>query len=500
MMQDRPLWMKLDKPRFTALDGARRCDVAVVGGGLTGVTTALLLAQKGVRTAVVEADEIGGGTSGRTTAKVTAQHDVRLHGLGESKARDYMAANQSGLQLISRLIGAHSIRCDFARCPAYVYARGDDEEAAVEQEMAMYERIGISARLTKDVPLPYPVRSALVLDDQASFHPLKYLYALAGVLVSLGVSVHESSRVVDIERGEDGVTVRTEQGTLHAKAVIIATGYPLLEYPGLFFLRVHQERSYLMAARLSVETGGMGITAGDPVNSVRTLRMDDKDWLLAGGFGHKTGQEDKKDNTGYDPLRDFLRCFGKAEPEYRWSAQDCETLDTIPYVGALYREGPQVYVATGYGKWGMTNSAAAAQMLCDLITGESAIDPDVRALFDPLRVAPVASAKNFFVQTADTLRAFTAGRAGIETGDFDDIKPGEGAVKRVDGKARAIYKDPDGNIRMFSASCTHLKCPVEYNAVEKTFDCQCHGSRFSLTGDVIEGPAQLPLAPATDDD
>jgi glycine/D-amino acid oxidase-like deaminating enzyme/nitrite reductase/ring-hydroxylating ferredoxin subunit len=498
-MQERPLWMELDKPRFETLDGARRCDVAVVGGGLTGITTALLLAQKGVAAAVVEADEIGGGTSGRTTAKVTAQHDVRLHGLGESKASAYMTANQAGLQLISRLIDAHGIRCDFDRCPAYVYARNDSEEAAIEQEMAMYERIGVSARLTKDVPLPYPVRGALELDGQASFHPLKYLYALAGVLVSRGVPIFEKSRVVDIERGDGGVTVRTERGTLNARVAVIATGYPLLEFPGMFFLRLHQERSYLMAARLSAETGGMGITAGEPVNSVRTLRMNGEHWLIAGGFGHKTGQEDKKEGTGYDPLHDFLRLFGKAEPEYSWSAQDCETLDTIPYVGGLYNEEPEVYIATGYGKWGMTNSAAAAQMLCDMITGEAEINPDVRAVFDPLRVAPIASAKNFIVQTADTLRAFTAGRASIEAGSFDDIPPGEGAVKRIDGKARAIYKDAEGNIRMFSASCTHLKCPVEYNAVEKTFDCQCHGSRFSLTGDVIEGPAQLPLEPASDE-
>ncbi len=493
MVKEYPLWTETDKPKFQALNGTHGCDVAVVGAGLTGITTALLLARAGVKTAVVEADEVGSGTSGRTTAKVTVQHDVRLHGLGESKAAAYLAANRTGLSLIASLVDEYRIECDFTRCPAFVYARDDGEADAIEKEMHMYESIGLPARLKHDAGLPYPVRCALVVEDQAYLHPLKYLYELARLLDGMGVPVYEHSRVIDAERDTQIVKVRTEQGALHAKSVILATGYPLVEYPGLFFLRLHQERSYLMAVRQTVDTGGMGITAGDPVNSVRAHRMDGGDWLLAGGFGHKTGQEDKKAHTGYTPLEEYLRRFGNLQPEYSWAAQDCVTLDSIPYVGSLYNEGPGVYVATGYGKWGMTNSAGAAQLLCDMITGSRLIPQEVHNVFDPMRVAPAASAKNFVVQTADTVHAFTAGRAGIEAGSFDDIRPGEGAVRRIDGKARAIYKDDSGHIRMYSANCTHLKCPVEYNAAERTFDCQCHGSRFSLTGDVIDGPAQLPL-------
>lgn len=489
MVHEYPLWMDTDKPAFQTLDSTHSCDVAVVGGGLTGMTTALLLARAGVKTAVLEADEVGSGTSGRTTAKVTVQHDVRLHGLGESKAAAYLSANRLGLELVTSLIDEYQIDCDFRSCPAFVYARDDAEVEAVEKEMGMYENIGLAARLTHDTGLPYPVRCALMVEEQAYLHPLKYLFALARQLDAMGMPVYEHSRVIDAERETEIVKVRTEQGALHAKAVVLATGYPLVEYPGLFFLRLHQERSYLMAAKRSAAVGGMGISAGDPVNSVRPHL----EWLLAGGFGHKTGQEDKKPHTGYAPLEEYLQQFGDLTPQYRWSAQDCMTLDNIPYVGRIFREGPAVYVATGYGKWGMTNSAAAAQLLCDVITDSSVMHEEVRNVFDPMRVAPVASAKNFVVQAADTVRAFTAGRASIESGDFDDIKPGEGAVKRINGKALAIYKDESGGIRAYKATCTHLKCPVEYNAAERTFDCQCHGSRFSLSGDVIDGPAQLPL-------
>ncbi len=495
-MHEHSLWTDTEKPQFPRLEGVKPCDVAVVGAGLTGITTALLLARAGVNVAVVEGDAVGSGTSGRTTAKVTAQHDVRLHGLGENKAHGYMAANSAGLGLIGRLIMEYGISCDFEPCPAYVYARNDEEEKEIKKELDICERIGVSLRLTKETALPFKVRCALVMDGQACFHPLKYLYALAGVLREMGVPIYERSRVIDMEREEKVVSVRTKQGALRPKAVVLATGYPLVEFPGLFFLRLHQERSYLMAVRQSIDTGGMGITAGSPVNSVRTHSMGGEGWLIVGGFGHKTGQEDNKDDTGYAPLRAFLQRFGSLSPEYGWSAQDCATLDSIPYVGGLYKDGPNVYVATGFNKWGMTNSAAASLMLCDLITGSNVIDPEVRALFDPLRVAPASSAKGFAVQTADTVRAFTAGRMGIEESSLDDIKPGEGAVRRVDGQARAIYKDEKGDIRMYSAACTHLKCPVEYNAAERTFDCQCHGSRFSLTGDVIDGPAKHPLKPA----
>lgn len=480
------------KPTFTKREPGKVFDVVVAGGGLTGVTTALLLARAGMNTALIEADEVGGGTSGHTTAKITVQHDVRLSKLPEGKARAYYLANRAGLSLIGTLIGELNISCDFETRHSYLYALDPEEERAVIGEAGAYERLGIDVRLVSQTPMPYAVRCALELSGQAQFHPLKYLYALARAADDAGVTILEKTKALDVKRDENGVLVLTEAQPLCAQAAVLATGYPMIEFPGVFFLRLHQQRSYVVAAQCAGPRG-MFINAGDPVRSLRTYSSGADLWLLAGGYGHRTGREDAPD-TGFVPLNAFLAdTFDGAVAEYGWSAQDCRTLDHIPYVGGLYDNEPQVFVATGFDKWGMTNSAAAAMMICDELTGSDYLSADIRDVFNPRRVAPAASAGGFVRQASNAVYEFTAGNASVPVGSVRDIPCGEGAVLRKGGRALAIYKDEDGNVTAFKAHCTHLKCPLEYNAAERSFDCACHGSRFSMTGDVLEGPAKLPL-------
>jgi Rieske Fe-S protein len=285
-------------------------------------------------------------------------------------------------------------------------------------------------------------------------------------------------------------------GNITAQNLVLATNYPLIEFPGHFFLRLHQERSYIISADAGdLSVNGMYISAENPVHSVRTHSLDGKMQLLLGGFGHRTGKEDEVGDS-YAHLRDFLRDdFPKAphEPDYEWSAQDCQPLDNMPYVGAAHDKAPRVYVATGFDKWGMTNSAAAAAMISDCITGSTRIDKEVAAAFSPQRFKPVASAKNLFVQAGETVGALTAGYVCMPVGSYEDVGPGEGAVLRIDGDAQAVYRDESGNLYAFQGSCTHMGCPLEYNAAEKSFDCRCHGSRFGVDGQVLSGPAKKPL-------
>ncbi len=493
------LWIgTADKPDFPEMTQDHACDVIVVGGGLTGITTALLLARAGVNVAVIEADTIGSGTSGHTTAKVTAQHGIKLSKLSDGKALAYFNANVAGFKLIRSLIDELEIDCDYETQDSYVYALSTAEERDVSNEKAAYERLDIQTEVVKQTWLLTDILCALELKDQAQFHPLKYLYALAETLSKMNVPIWEKTKALDIERDDKGITIHTDKNKITANTVVMATGYPMIEFPGLFFLRLHQERSYILAAQRKVPQG-MFINAGKPVRSVRSHSLSGQSWLLVGGFGHRTAKEDQED-TGYAPLDDFLKkSFIGAEAAYGWSAQDGMTLDHIPYVGGLYKEGPNIYVAAGYAKWGMTNSAAAALMITDEVTGSNEIDADIRAVFSPLRVAPGASAGGFVKQAAEAVYEFTAGNASIPIGIVDDIKPGEGAVLRINGHAIAVYKDKNGQAVTFKAHCTHLGCPMEYNAAEKSFDCPCHGSRFSVAGEVIEGPAIKPLEHADEE-
>jgi glycine/D-amino acid oxidase-like deaminating enzyme/nitrite reductase/ring-hydroxylating ferredoxin subunit len=498
-MKRQSIWIDIaEKPVFSQIPQAKVYDVIVVGGGLTGITTALLLARAGVKTAVIEANEIGSGTSGHTTAKITAQHDIRLSKLSEDKALAYFNANISGLNFIKSLVDELNIDCDLETQDSYVYALTEPEERDVMKEMQMYDQLGLGAQIVKKTQLPFDIRCALELKNQAQFHPLKYLYALAKSLNDMEVPIWEKTKAIGIDRDEHGITVHTDKDPIRASAAVLATGYPMIEFPGLFFLRLHQERSYLIAARQQGPFG-MYINAGNPVRSVRSHSLNSEPWLLVGGFGHRTGKENQED-TGIEPLNTFLRdSYPKTEAVYGWSAQDGKTLDHIPYIGSVYENGPQIYVAAGYDKWGMTNSAAAAMIIADDVTESHHIDAETKIVFSPKRFSPGASAGEFVKHLGEVAYDFTAGYATIPVGELDDVKKGEGAVLRIGGRALAVYKDEDGHVTMFKAHCTHLGCPLEYNAEERSFDCPCHGSRFSMTGDVLEGPAIKPLERVDED-
>ena len=495
-MKNVSYWMETaDGQSFAAMAGEARCDVAVIGAGLTGITTALMLAESGADVIAVDANTVGSGTSGHTTAKITVQHALKYHTLAGGKAAAYAAANQAGLDQIAAFVDTYGISCDFCRSAAFVYAQNSEDVAQLNREMRAYETAGIQGRLVTKTPLPFAVRGALMVEDQAQFHPLKYLYALTEALVRCGGTVYEHTTVRGVDSGSPCV-VHTSGGDIEADRVVYATGYPISDLHGLFFMKLHQQRSYIICTDVKSENvTGMHITAGLPVNSVRThTTPDGSKQLLLGGYGHRTGEE--ADNiTGYGQLEEFLLdSFQKAgkRPSYGWSAQDCMTLDGLPYVGAIDGDR-RLYAATGYEKWGMTNSMAAAMMMTDSIIGSSMIDKDIRDVFSPVRFTPAASAKEFFVQTGHAIKAFTVDNIIIPEGTYDDIAPGEGAVLRIDGKAQAVYKDEDGTVHTYKAHCTHLGCPLEYNAAERSFDCSCHGSRFGMGGTVLEGPARRPL-------
>ena len=477
-----------EQPRFGELDSDVRADVAVVGGGIAGITTALLLSEAGAEVALVEADRLAHGVTGHTTAKVSSQHGLiydRLRSrFGADAARTYGEANEAALDWIARR--AEHIDCDFRRRSAYAYATSPSDRKKLESEAEAATEAGLPATLTETAPLPFETEGALRFDDQAEFHVRKYLAGLIEQLTAAGCRIFERSRAVEVDGG-DPCTVKTPGGRVTAGSVVIATHYPFLDR-SLAFARVHPERSYAILCRTAdAPPEGMLISAGSPTRSVRSVPLDGEELLLVGGEGHRTGTGGDTEER-YRRLEAFAReHWDVRSVEYRWSAQDNTTVDGLPYVGRLAPWERRVLMATGFAKWGMTGGTAAAMLLSDLALGR---DHPWAKLFDPGRLTLRASAARLVKENAEAGVRFVGDRL-TKPGrrSIDDLRPGEGDIVRHDGEKVAAYRDEDGAVLAVSPACTHLGCQVNFNTAERSWDCPCHGSRFAPDGSVLQGPA-----------
>jgi glycine/D-amino acid oxidase-like deaminating enzyme/nitrite reductase/ring-hydroxylating ferredoxin subunit len=482
-----------EAPEYGRLVEEVDAGVVVVGAGIVGLTTALLLAEAGVDVVVVEADELAASVSGYTTAKLTAGHGLiysHLRNLDADAPRMYAESQLAGLRLVSSLCERHTIDCDLETTPNHVVAETDEELEKLEAEAKACHEAGLPVELVADPRLvPFPAVGALALPDQRQFHVRRYLLGLAQITTEAGGRIFDHSRVVEIT-GDGPYVVRTADGSARAPAVVVATHYPIVEQ-GFFATRIHPRRSYVIAAALTgARPEGMFINVGSPTRSLRTSPLPDgRRLLLVGGEGHRVGQE-KDTSARYEALERFMReHFVVGETMFRWSTQDNHSIDRLPYVGRLGDEG-QLYVATGFAGWGMTNGTAAGLTISDAIRGK----PTPWApLYDPQRKQLLASAKSFLVENVNVAAQQLKGARGGAAAALNSLQPGQGAVISIDGSEQAFSRDTRGELHAVAATCTHMGCTVTWNDAESTWDCPCHGSRFAPDGTVLHGPALQPL-------
>jgi glycine/D-amino acid oxidase-like deaminating enzyme/nitrite reductase/ring-hydroxylating ferredoxin subunit len=485
-----------DPTRYPALQGDLEVDVAIVGGGIVGLTAALLLQRAGRRVAVLEARLLARQVTGRSTAKITSQHGLIYHRLetsfGAAGARAYGAANQAGLEQILRLADELGIACDLERAAAYVYGRSGAQLARLEQEAEAAQRLGLPARFTRECPLPFAVAGAVRFDDQAQFNPCKYLLGLAAAVQSGGGAVFEGSRVQAIEHGEP-CRVRAEQGVVTARDVIDATHMPLVS-EGKFFAKAYPYTHAMVAARIDPARApaGMFISADQPTRSVRAARWGEQTWLVAVGGAFKPGQPDVERRNFDELVRDLRGDFGVGEVAYAWTNEDFESMDGMPFVGRATSSSAHLYVATGFNAWGITNGTAAGMILADLIAGRA--NPWA-AVFDATRIKPVAGAGSFITENLGVGAQLVGGYVKGRERSLEALQRGEAAVLKLDGKRTAAFRDEQGRVHAVSAVCTHLGCVLGWNPVDRTWDCPCHGSRFAPDGSVLHGPATKALEP-----
>lgn len=422
------LWADTALPAFPPLEHDAEADVLIIGGGLAGILCAYTLTQAGMDCLLIEADTICGGISRNTTAKITSQHGL-IYGklerqFGPDTARLYWKANEAALRRYRQL--ARAFPCDFEEKPAYVYSL--DQPETLKAELAALERLGIPAAFADHVPLPFPTAGAICFEEQAQFHPLKLA---AGVARDLHIHEHTAARAFEKN------TVVTDHGRVRAENIIVATHFPLLNKHGGYFLKLYQHRSYVLALEGAMDVRGMYLDAAENGISLRNYGP----WLLLGGGGHRTG----KAGGGWEELENFARrYFPDSREKCRWAAQDCMTLDGVPYIGQYGRHTPGLYVATGFNKWGMTSSMTAAMVLSDLVRGKQ--NP-YAAVFSPTRT----------VLRPQLLANLTEATASLLT--------------------------------VSKPRCPHMGCALKWNPRERTWDCPCHGSRFTETGELLDNPA-----------
>jgi len=488
------LWHDGDDARLPPPAGLESsADDVVIGAGLTGLTTALLLARAGRRVTLLEARSIGAVTTGNSTAKISLLQGTRLSDIlahhSEKVADSYLQANREGQAWLKRYCGEHDI--DVQTRDAYSYASSEAGLPAIEKEYVAARSLGLAVELLDELDVPFPCIGAVRLSDQAQFDPMDALRCVAADFAHRGGHLHEGVRVLGVSAGKP-CRVHTTAGTMSADNVILATGTPFLDR-GLYFAKLKAERSYALAFSVpGLEPIDMYLSVDKPRRSVRSAPTPGGEVLLVGGNGHIVGRGGVHHERVDDLIAWTEHHFAGAEATHSWSAQDYATHDHIPFVGKFPRGLGHLYLATGYGKWGMTNAVAAAlRISAEILGGQLPWQEPMRRRITSPVVAAHAALTNGQIGIE-----LAKGWIGAELPGLDDESPseGEGVVGRFQLKPTAV-STVDGSACRLSAICTHLGGIVRWNDAEKSWDCPLHGSRFDSEGKVLEGPATRPLTP-----
>ncbi len=468
--------------RHPMQSGPLYADIAVIGGGMAGVLAAHFLQKSGAKTILFEANTLAGGQTAGTTGKITPQHGLIYERLitnfGQPAAQIYADANRLAVQTFEDIVQENGIECHFERQNAYAYVAPNESKAPLELEYIAAKKLGLPVELLQNAPLPFSCGAALQMGESAQFHPLQFINALAENL-----TVFEQTRVLRITPGR----LVTSGGVVYAKQVVVATHFPFINVPGFYFMRMHQKQAYAIALTNAPLPPGMFLNVGQSGISLRSFGA----YTLLIGGGGRTGAVAAGQYAALQKIA--LQLFPYAGLAARWAAQDCMPGTGLPFIGA-YGGMENVYVATGFAKWGMTGAMVAALALKEQIENDTVA---FNGIFAPHHLYPYTAALPMFEDFGVTVGSYVKRVTAKPNTTAATLAPGQGGILRWQGKKMGAYHGPNGLLYMVPLACPHLGCQLCWNDDDKTWDCPCHGSRFSYTGACLAGPAVKGLALTT---
>lgn len=520
-----------NKEKYNKLEKNIETDICIIGGGITGISTAYYLTKENLKVTVLDMGKIGFQTTGNSTAKITSQHGLFYKYLKDSKGEDfarlYYDANEDAIKNIKKIVEKENIECDLECQSAYVLAANREEVQKVKDEVEVVRGFGGHAEyleredIDKNLLILNPL-AAIRFKNQAQFNSYKYTIELAKVCKNLGANIYENTKVVDVRDEKDYYYLETEDGyKIKAKYLVITTKYPIINIPGFYFMKMYQSTSYGISIPVKEKLfDGMYITSTNPKVSLRMAKVDnniikdvvdgnienyakqdkenrkrvkekqnskiDNEYvLIVVGADHKTGEKTDLSNS-YKKLENIAKqIYPEGKVEDYWNTEDCITLDKIPYIGKYSSMWENAYVATGFNKWGITTSNIAANIITDMIIGRKNRYEDI---FISTRVEPVKNRQEVGNMLKETVSSLVLKKFELPESEQASLKNEEGKIIEIEGEKVGAYKDKEGRIYTIVPKCAHLGCELSWNNLDKTWDCPCHGSRYDYTGKMLYGP------------
>lgn len=461
-----------------------KTDVLIIGGGITGMTTALFLKESDYKVTVIDKSKVGMGSTSLTTGKITILQHLIYQKLektvGYDKSYLYLRSQMDACNLVKDIIKQYNIDCDYNISDSYTFTDDENEFKSFDKEIDILKRFNIDFEVIKNLPINFPSIYGIKVKNQAVFNPIKYINNLKRIVYDSGIKIYEDMCAINIQKEEDHYVVETDINKITAKKVIVCTHYPFFIRPGLVPFKSHIEMSHVIASSINNASDFNAISGKSTDSSIR-YQKDNKEYLIFAGSTYKMSKHIDYKQKQLELENKFKNYFD-TEIDYEWMTHDLTTNDIIPLIGAVEKDNNNLLMATGFNKWGMSNGTLAGKILSDIIKN---VDNEYIELFNPSRNLNIVGIKNFFIDAFSNGKIFLRTKICKNKSFYDkDVK-----MVKIDSNNYGIYIDENNKKHIVSNKCPHMGCGLIFNYFEKTWNCPCHGSKYDIDGNLLKGPS-----------